>query len=300
MGLTAEFGHQIEEAQKRDDVVSAAFFGAQLQSLRTVVDIGVIKEAPPKTDGSSSELVLPSAEQLVASAKKELEAFFGKEIHVPEPPQELFEDARSLSEFGVAKIEAHYLPKHVLKENGKLPGWKVKLEPWFWAMIKEAKISAKAATLEAGWYLIPGTGKPDYYNGDQMYEDNYLGSLIGELRIKKKIEAPRNVSTESMFGISTDELEGIIVPELRKRAGVKGELRSRRAGEFNVIGNMAHPEWGQTDTWEWFGDKFGGGSRLVGGYSGSGGLASVRCGWSDVHFGGVGVGLLVAYPSKTR
>jgi hypothetical protein len=45
--------------------------------------------------------------------------------------------------------------------------------------------------------------------------------------------------------------------------------------EFNLLGNLHHPEWGETNTWEWFEDEIKGGDRLDGGNSSYGGLAGV-------------------------
>lgn len=61
-----------------------------------------------------------------------------------------------------------------------------------------------------------------------------------------------------------------------------------------------HPEWGQTNTWEWFADKYGDDGRLIGGRSGDGGLARVGCVWSGYRRGGLGFSPVVPFPSKTR
>jgi len=77
--------------------------------------------------------------------------------------------------------------------------------------------------------------------------------------------------------LSWDQLHNDILPEIAKKFGVsQSQIRLPKAIEFNVLGNMHHSEWGETNTWEWFEDSFEADSRLVGGRSDVGGLALVN------------------------
>lgn len=123
------------------------------------------------------------------------------------------------------------------------------------------------------------------------------------LRQEGKIGVPdwcKHIPSISRFGVSYDEIEKFVVPSFAEIAKIQKEA----AGvppymSWNYIGNLAHPEWGETNTWEWFADKFGGGYRLLGGISGHGGLAYVAHDWSDLHLDHLGFRLRVAFPSKS-
>ena len=241
-------------------------------------------------------------EQLVTLEEKALTTFFGKEIVVPQPPAELFHTLEALNKLGISKIELHYLPQTVLKRNERLPGWKVKPVSWFWRQIEIGKIAEDSATLRKGWYLLDGRGKPNYQGGKQMYEDDYLGPLIQDLRETGKIHKYPHMPDNSRFGASPYEIEWIILPEFAKLIKTSGRVRNMREIEFNVWGNIFHPEWGQSNTWEWFADKFGDNYRLAGGDYKKGGLADVGRSWYMGHGGHmlvtIGFRPLVVFPPK--
>jgi hypothetical protein len=67
-----------------------------------------------------------------------------------------------------------------------------------------------------------------------------------------------------------------------------------RAIEWNYLGNAFHPEWGDTNTWEWFDDSYQNGTRrLRGGDSEYGGLSDVDWGVPARRRDGLGFRLLV-------
>jgi len=144
------------------------------------------------------------------------------------------------------------------------------VEVQYWELIREGKISPDAATLDGEWVLIEGIERPKYDNGKQRYSKYRLAEDIGKWRRTGKIQIPEwnnGVPSESRFGISMDEIESVVIPRVASRLGVDvGQVRLPRAIEFNVIGNMIHPEWGAVDTWEWFSDKCDDGCQLIGGY----------------------------------
>jgi hypothetical protein len=81
--------------------------------------------------------------------------------------------------------------------------------------------------------------------------------------------------------------------------GSEGKVVNNPYKIFNVVGNMRHPEWGDTNTSEWFGDEFGPGYRLFGGDSDLGSLVCLIYRWPARRDGRVGFRPLIAFPSKT-
>jgi hypothetical protein len=113
-----------------------------------------------------------------------------------------------------------------------------------------------------------------------MYKEDILAPVLEDLR-KRKIVTDFEVKG-SRFRISWDELQKPEVKEAIAAAmDVSPEsLRLPRAIEWNFLGNAYHPEWGETNTWEWFDDSYQKGQgRLYGGYSEFGGLSNVY--WDD-------------------
>ena len=259
--------------------------------------VPVEKQAVKTPETSVAEL-LPSSEQLIKTESETLKRFFGKDIAVPEPPQELFQTLEQMSKLGIAGFEPHFLPQVSLTEKDKIPGWKVRPESWFWKQIKDGKIPADAATLQEGWYLVDGRGKPNYDNGQQRYENDYLEPIMADLRKTGKIQRYSSVPDISRFGASPDEMEQVILSEVARITGAKGETTNKRYIEFNIWGNIFHPEWGQTNTLEWFADRFGDDYRLYGGVSDFGGLALVHGFWSVHRHDSIAFGPVVRFPSK--
>lgn len=250
--------------------------------------------------------VSPSSDQLVVSAKKELRVKFGRDFEVPEPPQDLFETLQGFAERGISGFdEVYFQPGLQFTENDKFWKGKGRVKPWryFWKQIKNGNFPSEAAMLEEGWFIGDRRGKPMYENGEQEYgEDDYLEPLMAYLRGSNGIRRLGMVPACSRFGAFPTEIEKVILPEFSLRSGAKGTVRNRRYMEFNFRGNIAHPEYGQTDTWEWFGDPVsqGDGRRLAGGNSIFGGLACVHDNSVGNRHDRVGFSLVVAFPSKPR
>lgn len=267
--------------------------------------VGILHAYNTKNQSSPWQLMDRSISAvLIPDRKTRLAAFFGQEVDVPNPPQELSAALIRAQEIGWTQAEAHFLPKMELKQNLNFPGWTVKPEQWYWNKIKEKKVDKNAAALEGIWVIVDGSQKPQYKDGKQMYENDPFAATLAQFRKEGKIQVPdwyRNIPANSRFGISNDELQNHVNPAIANLLGVQPEqVRLPKAIEFNVLGNFAHPEWGKTNTWEWFADKFEGGFRLVGGGSVRGGLAFVDCDASGGHFDSVGFRPLVAFPPKAR
>lgn len=241
--------------------------------------------APNVARQESQSIALPSLEQLV--------------VAVPAP-----EIAKDWEKKGFTNFDFFHLSAHqfLLQQDENYPGWKIKPEPWFWESIKTGRISPDAAKLEGVLVAVDRTQKAQYDGGRQLYQNDPFADLLKRLREEKKIKVPealKHVPETSRFGISPDELIQHVLPEIAKVLEVDSSaVRLPRAIEFNVIGNLKHPEWGETNTWEWFEDKFGGAYRLFGGSSDDGGLTHVRHDWSDFHVDFIGFRPLVVVSSK--
>lgn len=253
---------------------------------------------------SVKRLVLPSSDQLVKAARIAIKANFDKDWEVPEPAQDLFETLKSFAVRGITNFnEVYYQPGLHLKEDDKF--WKVRgrVKPgsYFWQQIRDGNYPEDVTVLPEGWFIGDRRGKPMYANGQQRYgNEDYMEAIMAALRgASDGIEKYSRVPDSSRAGASPREIEGVILPAFAKASGAKGIVRNRKYIEFNVRGNMVHPEWGKTNTLEWFADPvFRGAGRIFGGGSDGGGLADV-CGSSvDDRYGGVGFSPVVEFLSK--
>ncbi len=249
-------------------------------------------------------LKVPSSNQLAESARAEIKSYFGKDLEVPTPPQDLFETLEEFTARGITRFdEVYYQPGLQLKKNDRFwkPRGRVKPEASFWRQIEDGNYPEDVTRLPEGWFIGDKRGKPMYDNGQQRYgTDDYMEALMVALRgASDGIEKYEYVPDYSRAGASPIEIEGKILPAFKEASGAKGNVRGRKYLEFNVRGNIAHPEWGQTNTWEWFADPvFQGGDRLFGGASDSGGLACV--GDDSVGRRHRGVSPVVEFLSKPR
>lgn len=207
--------------------------------------------------GQSAPETSGLAESLISQEIEAWKRFFGKEINIPNPPPKLLEVLKKAEQEGLG-LEAHYLPPFSFRKDSKIKGWEVRPEEWFWQKINEGEIDSEATKIDRGWILV-GTNRGG-------------------------------------FGRSWDDVHQDDLPRLANKLGVENsQVRLPKEIEFNVLGNVFHPEWGQDYKWEWFEDNFGGGDRLLGGRSGKGGLADVRCDWPGHRPNDVGFRPLVVF-----
>lgn len=291
-----DLGTQRRAALEAGNIQAAkAYRDLQIRVARAHARWGFVQDAiVPTTLPETSE-----AQRLVTAESQALQRFFGKDMQVPQPPTKLFETRDVLERNRLTRFEAHYLPEEELAAKDKLPGWHVKPEKWFWDQVKNGNVARDAAILRAGWYLVDGRGKPNYDNGQQRYDDDaWLQATIHDLRGSGRVKSLSYVASDSRFGVSADEVEGVILPEVAKLLPAGVSIRMPREIEFNVFGNIHYPKWGNTNTWEWMNDRFGHGGRLIGGDSDGGGLASVSYGSSDDRDDFMAFRSLVEIPSK--
>ncbi|TAK95416.1 hypothetical protein EPO05_04320 [Patescibacteria group bacterium] len=238
--------------------------------------------------------------QLIAKEQTTLSQFFGQSVDVPESPKavtrELFKFWESIG------FELHYLPQAEMTLDKNFPGWLKKPGKWFYDQIQGNNIAKDSATLKGEWVLVDGRPKPTYQNGDQMYANDPLSPILTKLRKKKSLlKSERDIEDYrhkgSRFNVSNDELQSAPVKtalaELLRTT--PGDLSLPRAIEWNVLGNLHHPEWGDTTTWEWFQDERKGGGRLSGGRSDVGGLSVVSSNSSGYRDGYLGFRPLVRF-----
>jgi hypothetical protein len=241
------------------------------------------KEKKKKRPESSAEF-----QEVMEREAEKLREFFGYDVEIPAIPAEVTpERYERWKEMG---FELHYLPDEELAEERDLPGWKKKPgkryapdQSWgieFFDEIKNGNLPKDSLKLPAAWVLADSREKPKYENGKQIYKEDALGTVLEELR-KKKVITDFTVKG-SRFNISWDELNKPEVKQaIAEALDVPPEaLRLPRAIEWNYMGNVYHPEWGGTNTWEWFDDSYQKGQRrLYGGGSERGGLSNVY--WFD-------------------
>lgn len=244
--------------------------------------------------------------ELLSNQTGVLETFFGQEA-IPEPPKALLEFVEITAELGFT-FEPYFEPRVVFTQDSNYPGWVVKPNPWLFDQIRKDNISPDAVALTGQWAAMEGFAKPEYADGKQLYANDPLTGILEKLRKDKKIEVPdrcSHIPTISRFGTSPDEIDNYIVPVFTDLSQIENQIKAgnAKAGTpsymvFNYRGNTAHPEWGQTNTSEWFANEFGDGSRLFGGGRDFGGLARVDYFWHGDHYGSVGFRLHVAFPSS--
>lgn len=248
-----------------------------------------VQETSPKQD-----------EGLVGQRSEAWETLRKQELELPPEVKSVLERAKAR---GINSLEAYFLSEITLEEGVDYPGWNVKPASWYWEHIRDGKLDSDAPELKGVWVLIDLTRKPDCTeDGKQVYDNDPFGNILAQLRRDKKIEVPStygHVPQNSRFAISWDELNQHVLPAIAETLGVKPEqVRLPRAIEFNVIGNLFHPEWGRTNTCEWFEDNFGYQSRLNGGMSELGGLSDADYDWSVYRFDSTGFRPLVVFSSK--
>lgn len=263
-----------------------------------------LREAFGRRHPELKDIDFPPVVASVSSAVAAVEApknLSQDQLILPETtlPQEVLDILQRAEKSGVGVFETYRLSGVTLTKDANVDGWDKKPEGWYWEQIKSGKVSQDAPKLPNSWVLVDKTQKPDYNNGKQLHDKDPFGPLLKQLRKDKKIQAMKGIPDTSRFGISHDELTQVILPEIAKILGVEASaVRLPREIEFNVIGNLKHPEWGKTNTWEWFDDNFGDDGRLIGGGSDRGGLACVGYDWSDRHFGSVAFRPLVVVSPK--
>ncbi|HEU0050770.1 MAG TPA: hypothetical protein VFQ60_01800 [Patescibacteria group bacterium] len=293
------------------------------------------KSKPKENVGRETEFVLSAEDQkkieaerifgeIIVRESQALRKFFGEEIAIPPFPRQATKER--ILEWRRLGLELHYLPAITMAKikrgsKGKIlevapiefPGWKKKpgkryanqgISIDFFDKIKSGDLDSSALDLPGAWILVDTREKPSYVgNSDQMYQNDFLGPILEELNEKGIIKQTRINTNEplradSRFGISPSELDDLRVKKaIAKVMGISEEYVSLpRAIEFNVLGNLYYPEWGETDTDEWFEDGYKEHWRLYGGASLDGGLSCVSAGRCNYINGSIGFRMIARFP----
>ena len=255
------------------------------QAILDGLDMGKLPpEARRRIEGHESR---GEFRELINRERETIKKFFGAEIEVPPlPPEATPEKYKEWKEKG---FELHFVPAVEMKEDSNFPGWKnkpgKKFTPGeqygieFFDAIKTGKLPPDAAKLSGAWLLVDTRRKPQYQNGDQRYTDDIFEPVLADFRNRQFVQNYKIPG--SRFNLSPQDLEQ---PALRSALahaiGIPVEaFHLPRAIDNNYLGNALYPEWGNTDTYEWFEDVYDSRSRLCGGYSVFGGLSGVD--WRD-------------------
>lgn len=246
-----------------------------------------------------------SIDEIVRREKRSLTNFFGYEINVSPPPPELLNTMKRAKEISWTQAEGHFIPNIVMEQSSNFPSWKVKPGEWFWGRIVENGLPKDVAILEGNWVIIDGSQKPEYQEGAQMFENDPFVSTLKELRESGQIQlkpwTERIVNSGSRYGISYDEIQKSVNPAIAILLGVvQTQVRLPRALEYNLLGNMYHPEWGNTFTWDWLQEIYADNMPLLVGRSKNGGLASYDCTTSQRHGDHIGFRPLIVFPRVTH
>ena len=235
--------------------------------------------------------------EIIKQERKFHRDFFGSEFDLAKFENTLRKYGRKkIREWKKLGLEPHFLPKVSMMAGEEYPGWKVKPEDWFYKIQVEGKLFLNASGqltkmttigLEGITVLIDTRLKPAYSDGKQMYEkDNLLGPIIEKLRRENRIARYEYGPQNSRFGVSSNEIDSEIRAAFAEKIGLSRDMvRLEKTIEANTIpqiySHMPRMRDGQTNTWVWYEEFFGGcDGRLGGGYSDSGGLAGV--GYSGV------------------
>ena len=228
-------------------------------------DLLLGKDSDAKAELSPELLAIMEHEQ------QKLHDFFGRDIEVPPLPEGI--TAEQVQAWEAQHLKLHYLPLIDMSKED-IEGW---IKPDF-KYLTESDLPKDAMLLPGSWLLVDERPKPKYESGNQQYDNDtdFLGPVLEELRQKGLIQSFKHPG--SRFYISPQELENPAVIEAIARAyNLKPEqITLPRMIEFNVLGNIHHPEWGESNCSEWFSDQYKAGlERLYGGRSDYGGLAYV-------------------------
>lgn len=196
----------------------------------------------------------------------------GIKVAVPVRPFLTDTQWMSLDKFDFLLVYIPAITEEQYPECFVKPDWDKRLD----ASVIERKL------LVGRWVAVETVAKLDWDVGG-VYPDDRLMAAVKRL---------------VRFKTSHDDLTGGLLVEIAKATGFpKKGTRLPTAEEWNLIGNlfnwlrehrdMALPDLGSTNSWEWCENACGSGSRLIVGDSGDGGLAGVSDGWHDEHFGNV-------------
>lgn len=244
---------------------------------------------------------LTGPELLVAQVGA-IDRFRGREVF-PEPPSELLEFVERMSEKGFT-FEPYLQPGIALSEDAQYPGWHKRPSSYIYDLIRRGQLPPETMRLSLQWGAMETIVRPPYNRGLQLHENDALAPHLEDLRRQGQIEVPdhvKHVPPISRFAVSPREVSGPVAARVAEIGQVdirNVDVNAPTYAALNYYGNLAHPEFGEANTWEIFADQLRGGDRLVGGDSGVGGLALVDDWDAGDHGDFVAFRLRVGFPSE--
>jgi len=255
---------------------------------------------------------------IIQEEEQRLEEFFGKHFDIPPIPEGITQEHLDFWKENGFKLQ--YWPNIRMKEEAKYPGWTHKpgkrnnpkgygLE--FYDDLDKIKNLPENISnpnlkdlepdeLPGAWMLVDSRKKPDYDSGNQSYatkeqNDDLIQNVLKQLLEVKVLnqeaaECLRNKIHPSVF--SNPKFWEAFKQVLKLDEIPNATVRLPRTIEANVMGQGS--DYDGTSTYEWHEEFYGSGSRLVSGYSGSGGASYVR--WFGNTLGVVGFRPLVIFP----
>jgi hypothetical protein len=258
------------------------------------------------------------AVELVTKAAADWRNFLGFAIDVDVPSQTFLAYLERKKAEQDRNIGIVYWPgKDVeFKKDSNYPGWHVKLDEWYSKNRANGKIPENHVNNQNQWIVIDTTRAPDKRSGNQEYLQQYsdgdpfnLKEIIYNLRRNCTIPGWDEYEGEyrgmqypdSRYSLSWDNINESVLPSIAEEERVeRASVLLPTYEQFNVLGNMYYPEWGQTQTLEWLNHKIGPNRSLAGGNSKFGGLGYIATYLSDdIRHSFIGFRPMIAFPSKT-
>lgn len=236
------------------------------------------------THGVLEEEKAPWKDEVYARERELIQGFFGIELPISHIPTEITE-AR-LEAWKEQGMGLHFLPDVTLDRSQKFPGWKTRPYEWFYERAEVGDVldfdeegalvpTEDPTNLGGKWILVDERPKPA--DNGEVYPDDFLEDTIRRMREQGILDQNKDLNQGTRFFTSWTEWNNLIRPAAAELLGVKpNQVRLPRVMEYSYLGNLLHPEWGKTDTWEWLQEACGGGKyRMRGGHSFAGGLSIV-------------------------
>jgi hypothetical protein len=125
--------------------------------------------------------------------------------------------------------------------------------------IEHVSFSKDPVNVGEFFILVDNTPRQDYGNvlNKKTDKDDFLGEMLKKLKEEKKIDIQHRAASlpkVSRFGISVEDIENVVFPELRKMLGVKGEdvkIRLPNVPEYILLNKLYYPNFGKIDSLEW-------------------------------------------------
>ena len=210
--------------------------------------------------------------------EKKISDFLGQKIFLNQPNISA-EDAEKFKKFG---FDLHFLPEIELSESHKFVDWREGPKRNFYQLINQGKLSKNSLSLSGKWVLIDGRAKPVrcypwlakddvlVVLSEKILGINWLKKCRGFSKQQYEndflLEILKKNGFNSRFSLTWQQIDEIIKLEVAKILSIdSSKIRLPKFVEWNFLGSLFYPEWGQTSTWEWFSDRLKTGECLAGG-----------------------------------